>query len=824
MYYKKQQTLTMSNTKVLLFDETALSSLESIDRTLDTINNVSTNENTAFIIFTAFGKDKDKVSITGLLAELIDKSTNNIQYDQTLKAIYERFMQIINHLFVDELEIDMLSAFELRFQELKLSLKTFETSADSKQVVINFGTVLSSYLLQNKLKTILKCNIISDNIISKLEHNYINKVADSDNPLVNLPALYNIHIVDGKFITKFDTDIEVKHNTPYYYASIITASTDAESLTIYSNKGLYTCNPKIVPKAFLIEKLSYKEAINFPHYDMSDFNIKIFAPVLKKKIPIALKNIFDAYDKNTIVNQFCDKGNYDIRGISNMNHIVLLNIEANDLAQIPNFSNRIFSTLDKSNIIVPFIAKKSLNQSITIAITSNQLEWCLTVLNIEFQSEINTKLMHAIEVKKNLSFITIIGTQTSVKSVSTKIFNTLNNNNIKVLAFSQGISDTGFSLIINAKDLKTALNKLHATFFENPHRTINMFIAGIGNVGKTLIKQMVDQDNWLYEEKHIDLNIFAIANQKEMIFDYGGIRISQMDKSTKHAEPMNITKFIEKTVSLGYPNSVFVDNTSNRTLALSYHKFLENGISVVTPNKTAFSEDLAYYKKIKKTAIDNDVSLLYSATISAGLPIIKTIKSILYTGDKITKIEAVLSGSLNYIFSKYDTKISFASVVKEAEEKGYTEPDPRIDLSGIDVLRKMLIIAREANFSLESKDIDLVHFLPTKCIGTASVDDFYKKLEEEEEFFVQMYNKARVAGAKLQFVSIFEKGEYQDVKRIELLRVRKSHPLYGVQGNDNSIMIYTNRYGDRPITISGAGAGKEVTAMSVFADILDLAK
>ena len=826
-----------NNTIILKFGGSSISTTENINKVIDIIISSSKKNKRIVVVFSAFGKTDEQMGVSDLLLSLADKASVGTTYDTVLEDLKKRHLDIINTLFIFDKE-PIVDFFYQKFISLDNLLKDislengkFEKSAAQ---IASFGEDISSFIIYSKIKQQLKEIVLipSTKLIKTDFKNYNNVKVNLDKTTVLLQGFIGdnpskIYIASGFIASNAKGEIvTLGQSGSVYTASLFAAILDADKLEIWTDvSGMYTCNPSIVKNALPIEEISYKEAMELSYFGAEMLYPPTIQPILEKEIPIQIKNTFKPDDKGTLIEKNNTNYKFDIRGISNIDDIALVNMEGSVMVGVPGFSARLFDTLAKSKINIILITQASSEHTICFGIKEKDVDFTEKVINAEFKLELSSKKLNPFIIKKNLAIIAVVGNQMkNHKGIAAKVFKSLGDHNINIRAIAQGASQRNISFVINKENVTISLKNLHRTFFEKAYRTVNMFIVGTGNIGKTLIKQMVRQDDWLYDVKHIDLNIFAIANSKEMIFDYKGIRISKMNESSKHVEPMNINKFIEKTIALDYPNSIFVDNTASREIAVNYHRLLERGISVVTSNKIAFSEDYDYYIKLRRLAVDKGTQIRYETTVGSALPIIKTIRDIIYSGDTIVKMEGVLSGSLNYIFSNYDTSKSFASIVKEAQEKGLTEPDPRIDLSGIDVSRKMLIIARESENKLEQSDLNLVRFLPTNCIGTLSIEHFYEALEKEENYFVQLYNKAKLTGAKLKFISIFERGEFEDIKTIKLLRINSKHPLYNIDGTTNSILIYTKRYGDNPLVITGSGAGKEVTAMGIFSDIISLAK
>ncbi|MFZ1306830.1 MAG: ACT domain-containing protein, partial [Ferruginibacter sp.] len=503
-------------------------------------------------------------------------------------------------------------------------------------------------------------------------------------------------------------------------------------------------------------------------------------------------------------------------GISSINHIVLLSLEGSGMVGIPGFSKRLFEALANASINVILITQGSSEHSICVGVDEYASAKAKEVVDAAFAYEIETNKVDPIIIEKDLSIVAIVGDNMKNHSgISGKMFSALGRNGVSIRAIAQGSSERNISAVISTADVKKAINVLHEDFFETTFRQVNLFIAGLGNVGQKFLDQLQQQKQFLLDKLRMQIRVVGIANSKKMYFNEEGIDIANWQAEIQKGDAMNLADFTSTIQTKNLRNSVFADITANEELATVYGDLLQKSISVVACNKVAASSPYVYYKKLKDLANEFNSQFLFETNVGAGLPIIGTLKDLLHSGDKINRIQAVLSGTLNFVFNNYDGTTSFASVVKQAQDEGYTEPDPRLDLSGKDVMRKIMILARESGEQMEMEDISNNSFMPESCM-TGSVEDFYAAMEKEEAHFKKILDAAKAAGKKLKFVASYDKGK----AAVGLQQVDEQSDFYHLYGKDNVVLFYTDRYPEQPLVVKGAGAGAAVTASGVFADII----
>jgi aspartokinase/homoserine dehydrogenase 1 len=555
---------------------------------------------------------------------------------------------------------------------------------------------------------------------------------------------------------------------------------------------------------------------------LSHFGAKVLypptiQPVLTKNIPIVIKNTFAPEDAGTLITNTKKGEGKTVRGISHVDNITLLSLEGPGMVGVPGISKRFFETLSHENISVVMITQASSEHSICVAISDSDVELAVNAINLAFEYEIASHKIKPVLVESNLSIIALVGdNMKSHQGLSGKMFSTLGKNNVNIRAIAQGASERNISAVIRKEDVKKALNTLHEAFFEENIKQLNLFIMGVGNVGARFLEQIKKQREYLKTELKLNLRVIGLSNSRKMVFNEDGISLKNWEEELKKGEQADKNEFITKVNSLNYRNSIFVDNTASKDVSETYASYLNNSISVVTCNKIACSSDYAAYKELKKLAKKYNAPFLFETNVGAGLPILDTLKHLIASGDKINKIQAVLSGSLNFVFNNFNDKTTFHDVVKQAQEEGYTEPDPTIDLSGIDVMRKILILARESGYQLEIDEITNESFLPEESLNTNSNEAFFESLKKYESDFQKRYQIATEKGCKLKYVAQFENGKAS----VGLQEIPEGHDFYNLEGSDNIVLFFTERYPNQPMIIKGAGAGADVTASGIFADII----
>ena len=602
-----------------------------------------------------------------------------------------------------------------------------------------------------------------------------------------------------------------------YTASIIAAAVSAESLEIWTDvSGMMTADPRLVTNAKIIPHVLYREAMELSHFGAKVVYPPTIQPVMRKNIPVWVKSTFAPEHPGTLIENSSVKNGGNVRGISSINKIALLSLEGSGMAGIPGFSKRLFETLANEQINVILITQSSSEHSICVGIEESAADDAKRAVDEAFDFEIERLKVEPLIVERDLAIIAVVGDKMkSHPGISGKMFSALGKNGVNVRAISQGSSERNISAVISSSDVKKAVNVLHEEFFETAYKQVNLFIAGVGNVGSRLLAQLQQQQHYLQKNLRLQVRVVGIANSKKMIFNEKGIDLQNWKTLLKDGDKMSLSGFINTIQSKNLRNSVFADVTANEKVASHYAEILQKSVSIVACNKIAASSSFEYYEKLKNISREFNVHFLFETNVGAGLPVIGTLNDLLLSGDKINKIEAVLSGTLNFVFNNYNGKDSFATVVKQAQDEGYTEPDPRSDLSGVDVVRKIMILARESGEKVEMEDVVNEAFMPAECMK-GSVSDFYACMEKQEDHFRAIFEKANNAGKKLKFVATYENGS----AKVGLQEIDPNHDFYHLYGKDNVVLFYTNRYTGQPLVVKGAGAGAEVTASGVFADII----
>ncbi len=606
-----------------------------------------------------------------------------------------------------------------------------------------------------------------------------------------------------------------------YTAAILAAALDADVLEIWTDvSGMMTADPRLVTNVKIIPEISYQEAMELSHFGAKVIYPPTIQPVSSKGIPTWIKNTFAPGDMGTLIQKDAAKNGSSIRGISSINSISLLSLEGSGMVGIPGFSKRLFEALAFKKINVILITQSSSEHSICVGVDAVNDDLAKHAIDEAFAYEIETKKVDPIIVEKELAIVALVGdNMKSHPGISGKMFGNLGRNGVNVRAIAQGSSERNISAVISTHDVKKAINVLHEEFFETVYKEINLFIAGVGNVGGKLLAQIQQQQKYLLQNLHIKINVVGIGNSKKMLFKDDGIDVKNWKELLASGETMNMQEFIDRIQIKNLRNTVFADVTANELVASCYDQLLQKSISVVACNKIACSSSFEYYTKLKKLAREFNASFIFETNVGASLPIIGSLNDLLRSGDNIHSMEAVLSGTLNFVFNNYDGKKSFASVVKQAQDEGYTEPDPRLDLSGKDVMRKIMILSREVGEKMEMEDISNNSFMPEACMK-GTVEDFYTSMEAHETHFKKLYEDAAAAGKKLKFVAKYENGKAS----VGLQHIDPQHDFYHLYGKDNIVLFYTDRYVEQPLVIKGAGAGADITASGVFADIIRTAR
>ncbi|MFH6985922.1 bifunctional aspartate kinase/homoserine dehydrogenase I [Marinoscillum sp. 108] len=607
-----------------------------------------------------------------------------------------------------------------------------------------------------------------------------------------------------------------------YSAAILAGVLDADHFEVWTDvDGLMTADPRMVKRAHFIEHVSYEEALELSHFGAKVIYPPSIQPALEKGISITIKNTFNPEHPGTLITKEWDQDKELIRGISSIKDISLVTLSGNSMVGVPKFSYRFFRALSEAHINVILITQSSSEHSITVGIDTKDSKAAVKALNAEFEEQIENHKIDPIQAENNLSIIALVGSNMKNQvGVSGQMFNVLGKNGVSIKAIAQGSSERNISAVIAKDDLNKALNVLHESFFLSVTKRINLFIIGTGNVGKAFIQQLVQQFTYLKKHHQLNIKIIGLGNSRLMHFENDGIPLSKWESILQAGEKYSSEQFLEKMYNANLRNSIFIDITASEDVAGLYPQILKKSISVVTPNKIAATGSYADYLNLKGMSRRYGSRFLFETNVCAGLPVLSTLSDLVRSGDQIHQIEAVLSGTLVFLFNEYNGKTKFVDVIKKAKQLGYTEPDPRLDLFGSDVKRKIVILIRESGYKCDYEDIQLNSFLPESCLESNSVEDFYTKVEKEEAHFKNLYEAANKEGKRLKVVAKYKNGHGS----VGLEAVDSAHPFYNLEGKDNIVLFYTNRYKEQPMVIKGAGAGAEVTASGIFADVLRLAQ
>ena len=606
-----------------------------------------------------------------------------------------------------------------------------------------------------------------------------------------------------------------------YTAALLAAALDAEVLEIWTDvSGMMTADPRLVRGARPIARISYQEAMELSHFGAKVLYPPTIQPVMKRGIPLWIKNTFAPADYGTLVEVEPPRTATVVQGISSIGNLALLNLEGSGMVGVPGFSQRLFAALARERINVVLITQSSSEHSICVGVNEPDTPAAQTVVDEEFATEIAAGRIEPLRPERGLAIVALVGeNMKDHPGISGKLFGALGQNGVNIRAIAQGASEKNISTVIRAADVRKAINVLHEAFFEATVKQVNLFILGPGNVGSKLLEQLAQQQTHLLDKLGLQVRVVAIANSRHCLVNENGLDLTAWPDELAQAPALTLAEFAQLIIGRNLRNAIFVDVTANPAVADIYAGLLEKSVAVVACNKVAASSDYAHYARLKSLSKEFNASYLFETNVGAALPIIGTLNDLTRSGDVVRRLEAVLSGTLNFVFNNYDGTRPFADVVRQAQAEGYTEPDPRLDLSGSDVARKILILAREAGQAMEMSDLDINGFLPPACLE-GDVEAFYTHMTAHESQFRALYDAATTAGKRLKFVARYADGR----ATVGLQQVAPGHDLYDLRGKDNVVLFYTDRYLDQPLVVKGAGAGAEVTASGVFADIIRAAR
>lgn len=809
--------------KVLKFGGTSVGSTEHINKVISILENYSKTEPIIAVV-SAVGGITNKLLEAGTLAQ-----KKNETYSTVFEEVKIIHLNLLSELIPNQNET-VKDYLESKLHTLKNLLDGIylinELSPKTSDKLVSYGEILSSYIISETMRhrsyDVVRKNsqelIITNSNFTNAEVNFsltnkaiISYFKDAQQSITVLPGFIS-KSEDGEITT-------LGRGGSDFTAAIVAAALQVNSLEIWTDvSGMFTANPKLVKQAFPIEKLSYQEAMELSHFGAKVLYPPTVQPVLDLNIPIHIKNTMNPEANGTVIsNQDSNEKNSVSKGISHIENIALLTLQGNGMVGIPGFSKRLFGTLAQEKINVILITQASSEHSICFAISNTDASKAERAINATFENEISLHNIDPIQVEKDLAIVALIGdNMKNHQGISGRMFSALGKNNINIRAIAQGASEKNISTVIAENDVKKALNTIHERFFEDQNKQLNVFITGVGNVGERLVEQIKQQKKFLKEQLKINLRVIGLSNSRNMIFDNSGLSLKSWKTDLESGEIASLDGFLKRIKAFNLRNSIFVDVTANESVANLYADYLKESIAVVACNKIACSSSYGKYQELQYLSRKYNAPFLFETNVGAGLPIIDTLNNLIASGDKITSIQAVLSGSLNFVFNNFNDKTKFHDVVKQAQEEGYTEPDPRIDLSGVDVARKILILARESGLTMNLEDIKNVSFLTQANLKSGSVEDFYDSLIQNEEHFKNLYSSAKQNNCQLKYVAELNNGKAQ----VGLKEIPEGHPFYNLEGKDNIVMFYTERYPEQPMIIKGAGAGADVTASGLFADII----
>lgn len=775
-------------------------------------------------------------AMAGVTDSLLDigtkAATHNESYKISLKELESYHLDTARKLLPIHEQSAMLSVVKQKFNELEALLDGVyllnEISTRTQDTLVSYGEVLSSLLVAAKFSFLpIASKLLDPKQIIVTNSNFSNAAVNFASTYQRCSAAVSDESKKLFIVPGFIAANELGQTTTLgrggsdYTAALFAAAVKASALEIWTDvSGMMTADPRIVSHAKPIEHISYQEAMELSHFGAKIIYPPTILPVMQAGIPVRIKNTFEQTAVGTLIENV-SASSYDfIRGISSINNIALLSLEGNGMVGIPGFSKRLFETLATAQINVILITQSSSEHSICVGVKQSDAAVAKSLIDATFATDISNGYLDPLAVETGLSVVAVVGeNMKSHPGVSGKMFGTLGRNGINVRAIAQGSSEKNITAVLSERDVKKAVNVLHETFFETTHKQLNVFIAGVGNVGGKLVAQIAQQFNYLQENFRLQIRIVGLANSKQFLIQEEGIDLTNWKESLANAPLHGLNAYVQAIREKNLRNSVFVDVTANKDVAMVYASLLEKSIAVVACNKIACSSDYASYVQLKSLARLYNTSFLFETNVGAGLPVIGTLNDLLRSGDQITKIEAVLSGTLNFVFNNYDGTKPFADVVRQAQIEGYTEPDPRLDLGGTDVIRKIMILARESGKVIEMEDIANECFLPMSCFE-GSVEDFYKEMLVQEAHFKNLYDAAAAVNCKLKFVASYEIGK----AKVGLQHIAPTSDFYHLYGKDNLVLFYSVRYPEQPLVVKGAGAGAEVTASGVFADLIRTAR
>ena len=812
--------------KVLKFGGTSVGSIESIRTLMNILQREKAENGNPVVVLSAMG------GVTNLLVSMADRAAAGEDCSQQLTELESRHFEVVKALLEVPRQNPVFTRLKIFFNQIEDLLQGVtslnELTPRTRDRILSYGERCSAFMISKIADQYLGDAVFADAVdLIKTDSNFGNAKVQNEVTDLLVRDFYEENKDKLIFITGFIGSNDAGNITTLgrggsdYTAALVGAALNVNAIEIWTDvNGMMTADPRIVKKAFPLAELSYTEAMELSYFGAKVIYPPTMIPAFMKKIPIVIRNTFEPDFRGTVISHEAKKSEYSVKGISSINEISVLNLTGSGMVGKAGFSGRLFSLLAREQINVVLITQSSSEHSITFAVNPVDALKAKALIEHEFELELEAKKIEAPVIEDGLSVLAIVGeNMKETPGISGTLFHALGRNGVNVRAIAQGSSEYNISVIISRHDLAKALNAVHDAFYTDLKKTLNIFCVGTGNIGKTLFRQLEEHTEFLKQQNGILINVIGISNSRKMVFNAEGLSLQNWQEVLENSpEEANLDAFILKMKELNLPNAVFVDNTASPAPIAKYAEVLNSTISVVTCNKIGNSSSYAQYKAFRDAAHQHGVDFFYETNVGAGLPIIRTLKDLMMSGDRVVRIEAILSGTISFIFNNFKGDVTFHDVVKTAQEKGYTEPDPRDDLSGTDFMRKILILARDAGHALEPEDVKIGAILPKACMEATSVADFYEQLKANNYFFEKLKNDAESSGKVLRYIGKLEDGKAS----ISLEMVDENHPFYMLSGSDNIISFTTDRYKERPLVVKGPGAGAEVTAAGVFADIVNV--
>lgn len=815
--------------KVLKFGGTSVGSAQSIELLL----NILKLENEA----ASAANDKPVVvlsamsGVTNQLIAMAEEAAKGNDFAPQLAELEKRHFEVVKSLLEIQNQNPALTRLKINFNELEELLQGIltlrELTPKTRDLVVSYGERCATLMISKIAAQHFPSVFVDASDVIKTDSSFGQAKVNTELSEQLIRGLYQENKDKVLFVTGFIASNDAGQITTLgrggsdYTAAIFGAALNALVIEIWTDvNGMMTADPRMVKKAFPLTELTYTEAMELSYFGAKVIYPPTMIPAFLKKIPIVIKNTFEPDFVGTVIKHHCAPSPLAIKGISSINNISIINVEGSGMVGKSGFSGRLFSLLAREQINIILITQSSSEHSITFAVSPADTDRAQQVIEQEFELELLAKKLEHIDIEKDLAIMAMVGeNMKETPGVAGKLFHALGRNGVNVRAIAQGSSEYNISVIISATDLAKAVNAVHDAFFVQLTKTLHAFCVGTGNIGKTLFEQLKGHTAFLQQNNGIQVKIVGITNTRKMVFNADGISLANWEEELDQSEEQaDLPAFIAKMKALNLPNCVFIDNTASAVPIQFYNEVLKSTISIVTCNKIGNSGPYEQYKTFRDSARQHGVDFFYETNVGAGLPIIRTLKDLMNSGDRVQKIEAILSGTISFLFNNFKGDANFHDTVKLAQEKGYTEPDPRDDLRGTDFMRKMLILARDAGYTLEASDVKIDSMLPQACLDAATVNDFYQTLKDEDAFFAKLKDRAEAENKVLRYIGKLDSGQAS----ISLEMVDESHPFYMLSGSDNIISFTTDRYQDRPLVVKGPGAGAEVTAAGVFADLINV--